>query len=75
MRTSVKGTADFEPNYPCLRVGKTSGAVVLFSNRHTGTVVHQGRGMNQVGHHSTSWVESFDTAVWSTCESVTLTNL
>lgn len=43
-----------KPEFPCLRVSKTCGQVVLFSAPHKGIVVHQGGGY-VISYSSDSW--------------------
>ena len=52
------------PEYPCLKISKTSGVVVLFTKAHTGTAVHVPNSsyFTQLGDGSLTWFEdNFET--------------
>ena len=40
-----------EQKFPCMKIGKGHRNIVLFSNKHSGTVVHGER----LGNYSTGW--------------------
>ena len=46
-----------EKSYPCLKIGKVSGTVVLFTHERTGTVVGGGVS-HRAGDYSFAWTRS-----------------
>jgi hypothetical protein len=51
--------------FPCLRVAKTNGMIVLFSGKTTGTVVDKGKGPHTIGFHLDVWFPYDDPDHWS----------
>lgn len=59
--------------YPCLRRGKITNRVVLFTDSKTGVVVADHTHLSTVGHWSDSWAPADSVCSWEPVESVTLT--
>lgn len=58
IKSSVDAPSKKETSYPCLKRSRQTGAIVLFANQDSGTVVYQGSSLNPIGHHSNSFCGS-----------------
>jgi hypothetical protein len=60
---------EISPDYPC--IGRyPDNMLVLFTDQHTGTVIHQGHSSHKMGTHKDYWINT-----WEKFDSkVTLTN-
>ncbi len=58
MKVEINETPTQEnAEYPCLKVGKRTGVVVLFTDKRKGTVVFEGNKIYELGFHSEVWNE------------------
>lgn len=79
MKSTIKKDAD--PNatrkYPVLmeNIGSLAGAVVLFNNRNSGTLLYDPTGKSDLFQHSRCWVEADDRSEWKVFRGeITLSN-
>ena len=54
----VISTTPKPTNYPCLKKADDTGCIILFTCKNTGTVIHVGEGVHQLGQHSSIWLEN-----------------
>jgi hypothetical protein len=52
----IQNKEDRRPEYPCLKVGRNSGSIVLFSAPKKGTVVFaKEKSIHDLGNYSDGW--------------------
>lgn len=72
LKTTVQEKPAAGLTFPCLRLRKFDGIVVLFRGKHEGTIVSDGEQSEMVGHHTTNWI-SAESDEWEPVYSVTIT--
>lgn len=72
IKTEVKMPEKPALKFPSLMRSLTTGCVVLFTNPSTGTVVHQQKGGQPIGHHADDWIDATDPTAWEPVESLTI---